>query len=190
MYSDIPPAPDCADCHGLVEAEEADPQVEQEQQALGLRGEAVDGGADNDQGPQGLREPDAEEVHLEEGEVGPLAALVTHEQVVEGGADPGGEAGGHVGPGQEGHADGGPGQQPGDGAEDEEDGQGVGQDVQALIVPVAQRRHAPSHVQRMPVVGPHVLVKSGQKFCLDFLYIFCQRGFLFVTGDERGLELC
>ena len=106
MYSDIPPAPDCADCHGLVEAEEADPQVEQEQQALGLRGEAVDGGADDDQGAQGLREPDAEEVHLEESKVGPLAALVTHEQVVEGGANPGGEAGGHVGPGQEGHTDG------------------------------------------------------------------------------------
>ena len=64
--------------------------------------------------------------------------------------------------------DGGPGQQPGDGAGDEEDGQGVGQDVQALIVPVAQRSHAPSNVQRGPVVGPHVLVKSGQKMLFRF----------------------
>ena len=108
VYSDLPPAPDSADCHGLVEAEEADPQVEKEQQTLGLLGEAVDGGADVDQSAQGLREPDAEEVHLEEGEVGHLAALVTHEQVVEGGAYPGSKAGCHVGPGQERHTDGGP----------------------------------------------------------------------------------
>ena len=122
----------------------------------------MDGGADVDQGAQGLREPDAEEVHLEEGEVGALAAPVTHEQVVEGGADPGGQTGRHVGPGQEGDGDAGPGQQPGDPGGDEEDGQGVGQDVEALIVPVGQRGHAPSHGQRGAVVGPHVLVKSAQ----------------------------
>ena len=84
--------------------------------------------------------------------------------------------------------DGGPGQQPGDGAGDEEDGQGVGQDVQALIVPVAQRSHAPSNVQRGPVVGPHVLVKSGQK--MFFFLIFFKDFLLLVTGDEQGLELC
>ena len=106
VYSNLPSAPDSADCHCLVEAEEADPQVEKEQQTLGLLSEAVDGGADVDQSAQGLREPDAEEVHLEEGEVGHLAALVTHEQVVEGGAYPGSKAGCHVGPGQERHTDG------------------------------------------------------------------------------------
>ena len=156
-----PPSPDCADSHGLVEAQEADAQVEEEQHALGLLGEAVDGGADVDQGAQGLREPDAEEVHLEECVVGHPAAPVTHEEVVEGGADPGGETGGHVGPGEHRHPDTGPGQEPGDGGGDEEDGQGVGEDVEALIVPVGQGGHAPGHVQRGPVVGPHVLVESG-----------------------------
>ena len=77
--------------------------------------------------------------------------------------------------------DGGPGQQPWDGAGDEEDGQGVGQDVQALIVPVAQRSHAPSNVQRGPVVGPHVLVKSAGRKCGFFNFL--QR--FFVVGYRR-----
>ena len=122
----------------------------------------MDGGADVDQGAQGLREPDAEQVHLEQGEVGALAAAVTHEQVVQGRPDPGGQAGRHVGPGQERDGDGGPGQQPGDPRGDQGDGQRVGQDVEALIVPVGQGGHAPRHGQGRPVVGPHVLVKPGQ----------------------------
>ena len=101
-------APDGGDGHGLVETEDADPEVEEEEDSLALRLETVDGGTDGDQSPQCLGEPDAQQIHLQQEVVADLATAVTHEQVVEGGAYPGSEAGCHVGPGQERHTDGGP----------------------------------------------------------------------------------
>ena len=102
-------APDGGDGHGLVEAEDADPEVEEEEGGLALRLETVDGGTDGHEGPECLGEPDTQEVHLEQEVVGHLAIAVTHEEVVEGGANPGGQAGRHVGPGQPGDGDGAPG---------------------------------------------------------------------------------
>merc|ERR1712018_530314 len=81
-------APDGGDCHGLVEAEETDPEVEQEQDGLGVSLETVYGGTDGDQGPQCLGEPDTQQVHSEQHEIGGPAIPVTHEQVVQGGAHP------------------------------------------------------------------------------------------------------
>ena len=102
-------APDGGDRHGLVETEDADPEVEEEEDGLALRLETVDGGTDGDQSSQCLGEPDPQEINLQEEIVGHLATVVTHEQVVEGGANPGGQAGRHVGPGQPGDGDGAPG---------------------------------------------------------------------------------
>ena len=131
-------APDGGDGHSLVEAEDADPEVEEEEDGLALRLETVDGGTDGDQSPQCLGEPDPQEVHLQEEIVGHLATAVTHEQVVEGGANPGGQAGRHVGPGQPGDRDGAPGQHPGDHAPYEYSREGVGEDVDGLVVPVGE----------------------------------------------------
>ena len=102
-------APDGGDGHGLVETEDADTEVEQEEDCLAVRVETVDGSADGDQSPQCLGEPDAQQIHLQQEVVADLATAVTHEQVVEGGANPGGQAGRHVGPGQPGDGDGAPG---------------------------------------------------------------------------------
>ena len=152
-------APDGGDGHGLVEAEDADPEVEQEEDGLGVRVETVDGGADGDEGPEGLGEPDAQQIHLEEEIVGDLATAVTHEQVVESGAQPGGQAGRHVGPGQPRDGDPVPGQHPGHHPTDEEGREGVGEDVDGLVVPVGQAGQAAHHVQLGPVVGEDVLVE-------------------------------
>ena len=152
-------APDGGDGHGLVEAEDADPEVEQEEDGLGVRVETVDGGADGDEGPEGLGEPDAQHVHLEEEIVGALATAVTHEQVVESGAQPGGQAGRHVGPGQPRDGDPAPGQQPGHHAPDEEGREGVGEDVDGLVVPVGQAGDAAQGVEGGPVVRVDILVE-------------------------------
>ena len=77
------PSPDSGDCHGLVEAEDAHSQVDEQQADLGLVVKAVDGRTDGHQRPQGLGEPDPQQVHLEQDQVGELATFVTHEQVVE-----------------------------------------------------------------------------------------------------------
>ena len=63
---------------------------------------------------------------------------MTHEQVVEGGADPGGQAGRHVRPGQPRDGEAAPRQHPGAPHGDEDDRQGVRQDVDGLVVPVGQ----------------------------------------------------
>jgi len=52
-------APHCGDGHGLVQTEEADPEVEQQEGGLGVGLEAVDGGTDGDEGPQCLGEPNS-----------------------------------------------------------------------------------------------------------------------------------
>ena len=102
-------APDGGDGHGLVETEDADPEVEEEEDGLGVRVETVNGGTDGDEGPESLGEPNTQQVHLQQEIVGGLATAVTHEEVVEGGAHPGGQAGRHVGPGQPGDGDAAPG---------------------------------------------------------------------------------
>ena len=152
-------APDGGDGHGLVEAEDADPEVEEEEGGLALRLETVDGGTDGHEGPECLGEPDTQEVHLEQEVVGHLAIAVTHEEVVEGGAHPGGQAGRHVGPGQPGDGDGAPGQHPGDHPADEDGGEGVGEDVDGLVVPVGQAGDAAQGVQGRPVVRVDILVE-------------------------------
>ena len=152
-------APDGGDRHGLVETENADPEVEEEEDGLGVGLETVDGGTDGDEGPQSLGEPYPQEVHLEQHVVGHTAAPVTHEQVVEGGADPGGQAGRHVCPGQPRDGEGGPGQHPGAPQRDEDHREGVGEDVDGLVVPVGEAGDAAHDVEGRPVVGPDVLVE-------------------------------
>ena len=58
-------APDGGDGHGLVETEDADPEVEEEEDGLGVRVETVNGGTDGDEGPESLGEPNAQHVHLQ-----------------------------------------------------------------------------------------------------------------------------
>ena len=155
--------PHCGDGHGLVQTEEADPEVEQQEGGLSVGLEAVDGGTDGDEGPQCLGEPDAQQVHLEQHVVGHTAAPVTHEQVVEGGADPGGQAGRHVRPGQPRDGEAPPRQHPGDGRQYEDGGQGVRQDVDGLVVPVGQAGDAAHDVKGWPVVGVDVLVEPDEQ---------------------------
>ena len=152
-------APDGVDGHGLVERENAETEVEEEEDGLAVGLEAVDGGTDGDEGPQCLGEPYPQEVHLEQHVVGHPATPVAHEEVVEGGADPGGQAGRHVGPGQPRDGEGGPGQHPGDGRQDEDGREGVSDDVDGLVVPVGQAGDAAHDVEGRPVVGPDVLVE-------------------------------
>ena len=52
-------APHCGDGHGLVQTEEADPEVEEQEGGLSVGLEAVDGGTDGDEGPQCLSEPNS-----------------------------------------------------------------------------------------------------------------------------------
>ena len=58
-------APDGGDGHDLVEAEDADTDVEEEEDGLGVRVETVDGGTDVDQSPQCLGEPNSQQIHLQ-----------------------------------------------------------------------------------------------------------------------------
>ena len=84
---------------------------------------------------------------------------MTHEEVVEGGANPGGQAGRHVGPGQPGDRDGVPGQHPGDHAPYEYSREGVGEDVDGLVVPVGQTGDAAQGVEGRAVVRVDILVE-------------------------------
>ena len=152
-------APDSVDRHGLVEGENAKAEVEEEEDGLSVGLEAVDGGTDGDEGPQCLGEPYPQEVHLEQHVVRHPATPVAHEEVVEGRADPGGQAGRHVGPGQPRDGEAGPGQHPGDGGEDEDGREGVSDDVDGLVVPISEAGDAAHDVEGRPVVGPDVLVE-------------------------------
>ena len=79
--------------------------------------------------------------------------------MVDGGAYPGGEAGGHVDGGEPGDGQQVPGQHPGDEGGDDQHRHRVGQDVDGLVVPVGQAGDAAHHVQLRPVVGEDVLVE-------------------------------
>ena len=101
--------------------------------------------------------------YLEQDQVSHLAALVTHEEMVESGANPGSQTGGHVGPGQPGDGELGPRQHPGDAGADEDDREEVGEDVDGLIVPVGQAGDATQDVHGGTVVRVDILVKPATK---------------------------
>ena len=59
-------SPDSLDSHGLVETEDADSEIQEQQQSLGVLVKTVDCSADGDQSSQSLSEPDSQQINLQQ----------------------------------------------------------------------------------------------------------------------------
>lgn len=123
---------------GLIETPEGDDAVDGQHPPYPGTAQAGHGGVHRGQRSETLSDPDAEHVKVEEGLVTCLARPVVHEEVVDGGADPGAHGGHQVRPRQDRNRDLRPGEQRPPPQQDVEHRNPVSNDVDGFIVEVKE----------------------------------------------------
>lgn len=144
---------------GLIEAPEWDEAVDGQDPPYPGGAETRHGRVHRRQRSEALSDPDAEHVEVEEGLVAGLAGAVVHEEVVDGGADPGTDGGDEVRPRQHRHRDVRPRQQRPPPHQDIHHGHTVSDDVDGLVVEVEETHEAAPGGEQRPVARLDVRVE-------------------------------